>query len=186
MWPQSAGGGRVFRCNTAAMRRRSLLLTGAGAGLLLAVGGVVAVAWEPGMKAGRLSAPASRLMSAVARAVLEGSLPEGEPARAAALLAHQQRVEASIAGLAPATRKELSDLLALLCTSAGRWALTGLSTDWPQASTAEVRDRLQAMRLSSQLMQRQIYQALRELTSAAWFADAGTWVQLGYPGPQPV
>jgi hypothetical protein len=64
--------------------------------------------------------------------------------------------------------------------------LTGLSTDWRHASTAEVRARLQAMRLSSQLTQRQIYQALRELSSAAWFADASTWVQLGYPGPQPV
>jgi hypothetical protein len=168
------------------MKRRTLILTGAGAGILLAMGGVAAVVWEPGLRGGRLSLPATRLMAAVAGAVLEGSLPETEPARAEALRAHQLRVEASIAGLAPATRKELSDLLALLCTSAGRRALTGLSTDWPHASTAEVRDRLQAMRVSSQLTQRQIYQALRELSSASWFADTGTWVQLGYPGPEAI
>jgi len=181
--PGEGADGGGFRCNTPPMKRRSLLITGAGAGVLLALGGAAAVAWEPGLKGGRLSASASRLMTAVAKAVLEGNLPEDEPGRGAALAAHQQRVEASIAGLAPATRTELSDLLALLCTSAGRWALTGLSSDWSRASTAEVRDRLQAMRLSSHLTQRQIYQALRELSSAAWFADAGTWVQLGYPGP---
>jgi hypothetical protein len=125
-------------------------------------------------------------MRAVAQAVLEGSLPSANPEREAALRAHQLRVEASIQGLPPATRKELSDLLALLGTSAGRWALCGLRTAWADAPVADVSAALSQMRFSSMALRRQVYQALRELSSAAWFAGPETWVQLGYPGPAAV
>ena len=32
----------------------------------------------------------------------------------------------------------------------------------------------------------QAYQALRDLTNAAWFADPEAWSAIGYPGPQAV
>ena len=42
------------------------------------------------------------------------------------------------------------------------------------------------MRVSSGTTRQQVYHALRDLTNAAWFADAGSWDLLGYPGPQAV
>lgn len=122
----------------------------------------------------------------MARAVLEGCLPADAAVQTVALQAHLQRLDASIAGLAPATRRELSDLLAVLGTAAGRRALTGLGTPWAQASAAEVQQALSRMRTSSSAIRQQVYHALRDLTNAAWFADAGSWDLLGYPGPQAV
>lgn len=168
------------------MQRRTLLQLGAGAGAVLALAGLGAALWAPGWRDGRLSDPARNVFAAVAGSVLDGILPNDARIRAQALDAHLARVEASIAGLAPSTRAELSDLLALLATAPGRLALTGLRVDWPQATTDAVGDALQTMRLSSIHTRRQVYQAFRDLTNAAWFADAGTWDALGYPGPQPV
>lgn len=168
------------------MQRRTLFQLGAGAGAVLALAGLGASLWTPGWQAGRLSEPARDIFKAVGRAVLQGVLPEDDRIREQALLSHLRRLEQTLAGLAPATRAELSDLLALLSTAPGRLALTGLSSRWTEASAVEVSQALQAMRLSSSQTRRQVYQAFRDLSNAAWFADAGTWEALGYPGPNPV
>jgi hypothetical protein len=168
------------------MKRRGLLQLGFGATALLALAGIGVSAWRPGWRDGALSAPARELFAAVARAVLQGCLPADSAVQRVAMLAHLQRLELSIAGLAPATRKELSDLLAVLGTAAGRRAMTGLGSPWPDASVAEVQRALDSMRLSASDTRQQIYHALRDLTNAAWFADAGNWGLLGYPGPQAV
>ena len=39
------------------------------------------------------------------------------------------------------------------------------------------------MRASRIALRQQAYHALRDLTHAAYFADAATWARLGYPGP---
>ena len=165
------------------MQRRTLLKLGLWSGALLGVAGAGAAAWTPGWQDARLSGPAREVFAAVARAVLQGALPEDPQVQAGALAQHLQRLEASIAGLPPATRVELSDLLALLSLAPGRLALTGLSTAWPRATVPELQAALQDMRRSGSQTRRQVYQALRDLTNAAWFADAGTWALLGYPGP---
>jgi hypothetical protein len=123
------------------------------------------------------------LFAAVARAVLDGSLPSEPSARKAALAAHLERLDATVAGLPAALRSELSDLVALLSAAPGRIAFAGLRTAWPQASVAEMQTALQDMRLSSLALRQQAYQALRDLTYASYYADSATWTQLGYPGP---
>lgn len=165
------------------MQRRTLLKLGVGAGMAVALVGWGAAAWRPGWVEGRLSEDAKPMWSAVARAVLEGVLPSDPGVQKLALEHHLARIEAAIAGLAPATRKELSELIALLGVTPGRLALTGLSVPWAQATVPEVQAALQAMRVSDSDTRQQVYHALRDLTNAAWFADAGTWVALGYPGP---
>ena len=42
------------------------------------------------------------------------------------------------------------------------------------------------MRTASLTLPQQAYHALRDLTNAAYFADAASWSQLGYPGPRAV
>jgi hypothetical protein len=61
-----------------------------------------------------------------------------------------------------------------------------LATAWGSASVAQLQAALQGMRTSSLAPKQQAYHALRDLTHAAYFADAGTWALLGYPGPSAI
>jgi hypothetical protein len=165
------------------MQRRTLLKLGfASAAVLSVVGGGLAL-WHPGVQDARLTAAGRSVFAAIGRGVLDGALPSSLDARNAALRAQMDRLDVTIAGLSSATRSELSDLLALLASPPGRMTLAGLHTAWTDASAAEVQDALQGMRRSSLALRRQAYQALRDLTLAAYYADAATWTQLGYPGP---
>ena len=139
---------------------------------------------RPGLVHGRLTQPARSVFRAVARGVLDGSLPTAAADREAALDAHLTRLDAALAAFPAATQAELSQLLALLASSPGRVMLAGLASDWPDASEAEVQRALQSMRTSRLAMRQQIYHALRDLTNAAFYADPVAWPLMGYPGPQ--
>ncbi len=166
------------------MQRRTLLKLGiaSGAALTLVAGGA-ALFYEPAWRDGRLTEAGRNVLGAVARAVLDGSLPTDAGPQLAALASHLDRMDATLRALPPATQREVSDLLALLALPPGRLALAGLGCDWPRADVVQIQAALQAMRNSRIGLRRQAYHALRDLTHAAYFADSATWVQLGYPGP---
>ncbi len=166
------------------MQRRTLLKLGLGATVLLAVVGGGLAMLEPGLSGGRLSAPATAVFSALARAILYGSLPADAAERQTAIADHLQRLENILAAFPAATQAELSQLLALLSSTAGRVALAGLHSDWPDASVTDLQQALQDMRTSGLAMRQQIYHALRDLTNAAYYADPKAWLMLGYPGPR--
>ena len=172
------------------VERRKLFQLGLGAAALLAVAGGGMALLRPGLSNGRLTAAGRAVLGGVARAVLDGSLPAEMPAdratRALALEAHLSRVDAAVAAFPAPTQAELSQLLALLATAPGRIALAGLNTDWNQAGVAELQRALQDMRTSGLALRQQAYHALRDLTNAAFYADAGAWPLLGYPGPASV
>jgi hypothetical protein len=168
------------------MQRRTLLKLGIGAGVLLAVAGGGLALLQPGLSNGRMSTPAKTVFAALARAILYGSLPTDAAERQAAIDAHLQRLENTLGGFPAATQAELSQLLALLSSTAGRVGLTGLMSDWPQASVADLQQALQGMRTSRLAMRQQVYHALRDLTNAAYYADPRTWKLLGYPGQRAV
>jgi len=96
------------------------------------------------------------------------------------------QLETTIAGLPAATRSELSQLLALLATGAGRFGLVGLTSDWASASAAEVREGLSAMGASSIGLRQQVYHALRDLNTLVFFNDPSSWALVGYPGPREI
>jgi hypothetical protein len=165
------------------MQRRSLLKLGAGSAVLLAIAGGSLALVQPGLNSGRLSAGARDLFAAVARAVLQGSLPI-EPARRDTAVADLlERIEALVAALPDHAQDELSQLLALLAIAPGRAALAGLHTPWAKAEISELQRALQSMRVSGLALRRQAYQALHDIVTGAYFADASTWAMLGYPGP---
>lgn len=166
--------------------RRALLALGAGAALALAVAGGGAWLWRPGFGGGRLTPDGRAVFRAVARVVLEGSLPEEADARERALDAHLGQLELVVAGLPPPTRSELSRLLALLSVAPGRRWLTGLRADWGEASVQEVEAALRRMRAGADSLRQQAYHALRDLTNAAFYGRPESWPLLGYPGPAPV
>lgn len=151
------------------------LVSLAGAGLSLT---------RPGLRDGVLTAAGRDVFAAVARAVLDGMWPAAD--QAAALQDHLRRVDAAIASFPPAMQAELGQLVTLLASPPGRLLLTGLQPDWPDASMAELRSVLQALRVSSLPLRQQTFHALRDITNAAYFAHAGNWSAMGYPGPRVV
>jgi hypothetical protein len=166
------------------MQRRTLLKLGASAAVAIALAGGGVALLRPGLVDGRLSNASRALMRAVALAVLDGSLPADAGARDAALAAHLDRLEATVAVFPPATRDELSRLLGLLGTAPGRFALSGLGSDWSRVGVGELQSALRGMNLSSSTTRQQVFHALRDLTNAAFYADASTWPLMGYPGPR--
>jgi hypothetical protein len=166
------------------MERRSLLKLGVGAAALLALAGGGVALFQPGLAAGRLTDAGKTVFDAVARAVLDGSLPQAATEKRAALDAQLKRLDEVILAFPSAVQAELSQLLAILSTSAGRRVLAGLSTDWPDASVAEIQAAFDDMRLSGLAARQQAYHALRDLTNAAFYADASAWPLIGYPGPR--
>lgn len=168
------------------MQRRSFLKLGVASAAVLAVAGAGWWAWRPALDGARLAPAGREVAAAVALAVLDGLLPEGSTARAAAVERHLARFEATLAGLPPHLRAEVGQLLTVLASPPGRRALAGLAAPWPEATVPQVQAALQDMRTSSLALREQAYHALRDLTNAAWFSDPESWVAIGYPGPQSV
>lgn len=165
------------------MRRRSLLALGAVSAVVLAVGGGTIALLQPGLREARLSPAGRAVFAGASRGLLDGSLPAAGPELTQALDGLLERIDGLIGGLPPHAQSELSQLLALLSSSAGRRAVTGLADPWPDASVADIQQALQGMRVSSLSLKQQAYQALHDIVGSAYFSDARTWGLLGYPGP---
>jgi hypothetical protein len=88
----------------------------------------------------------------------------------------------AIAGLSPATQKELDQLFTLLASSPGRW-LIGLNESWTEASVDQVSQSLQGLRTHRFGMLQSAYHALHDIVLGAHYAQPSTWVGIGYPGP---
>lgn len=140
----------------------------------------------PGVVQGRLSAHARPVMHAMAVAILEGSLPKEDGPRALALEGVLDRIDGLVGGLPAHAQKELSQLLAVLASSAGRQLVAGLDGDWSVAPVASVQGALQSMRTSTIAVRQQAYHGLHDLIGAAYLSDSDTWAVIGYPGPIPL
>lgn len=168
------------------MQRRSLLKLGLGSAVVLALAGGTVALIQPGWQGGKLSAGARGVLSAVGQAVLAGTLPQEAAARQRAVAGLLDRIETFIAACPPHVQAELSQLLGLLDVGVGRRMVAGLSPDWQQASTAELTEALQSMRLSSVSLRQQAYQGLHDIVCASYFSGQESWAVLGYPGPKAV
>lgn len=120
------------------MQRRTLLKLGLVSGAVLALAGGAAMLLQPGLVQGRLSDAGRGLFISAGRAILQGTLPQDAGAQQQALQGMADRVDALAQNLPPHVQAELSQLVGLLCTSAGRRGLAGLSSDWLDADPAQV------------------------------------------------
>jgi hypothetical protein len=161
------------------MQRRSLLRLGFAAGALVAVGGGLIATLRPGWRGAQLTDEGREVMAAVSRAVV----PVLAQADRASMDSQLSAIELLIATLPRPLQNELADLLALLCSAPGRWAVVGLRSDWAKANPAETSRALEDMRHSAIALRAQAYQALREVCLAAHHADPASWRELNYPGP---
>ena len=165
------------------MQRRTLLKVGLTSGALLAVVGGAAAMIKPGFERGVLTQSGREVFRAIGLGVLDKTLPEPAAEKNKALDSLLDRISTLIAGLPELVQAEVSQLLSLLHSSAGRYALAGLNTPWLQATPGEVQAALQDMRLSSLAVRQQAYAALHDIASGAYFSSPDTWPLLGYPGP---
>ena len=162
--------------------RRFFLRAGLAAGGALALfGGVVFV--RRGISGGRLTDAGREVLRGVARGVLADLLPTDDAALEAALDRHVLRMEEMMVNLPVALRVQVSALLGSLGTLAGRVAMTGMSTNWADASPAQAQAALEHIRTSPLPMLPAVYSVLRDLTTLNFFTDSANWKLAGYPGP---
>lgn len=174
---------RAIVCTIHAMQRRTLLKLGIVAAAVLMVAGGVTILLQPGRRQGKLTPAARDVFSSVARAILEGTLPNDTPARLQAMAGLLERIDDVVTTFPPHVQAELAQLMGLLSSTVGRRTLAGLAPAWDVASVLEVQQALQTMRLSRVALRQQTYHALHDIVGVAYFSDASTWPVLGYPGP---
>jgi hypothetical protein len=170
--------------NLPLVRRRQLIKLGIAGVALAAVAGVGLSFRRPQVEADTgISAADADVLRAIAAAVLSASLSPDPKARAQQLDAHLAGLQLTIAAFPASTKAELSRLLAVLANPLGRFAVTGMRSDWNEARTEDVVAALQMMRRSKITLRQQSYHALRDLTNAVFYATPDNWALMGYPGP---
>ncbi|HKW79948.1 MAG TPA: hypothetical protein VJQ49_02965, partial [Casimicrobiaceae bacterium] len=120
------------------------------------------------------------VIGAIAPVMLAGALPSGDAASVREVVAG---VEAAIAGLPPATRKEIDELFSLLSFAPTRCLVAGVWSPWAEASPASIAAFLEAWRGSRFALLRSAHDALHQLVFGAWYASDRAWPAIGYPGP---
>lgn len=168
------------------MQRRTLLKLGLVSGTVLALAGGAATLLQPGLVDGRLTPAGRALFMGVGRAILQGTLPQDAAAQQQALDGLLARVDVLAQNQPPHVQAELSQLVGLLGTGAGRMALAGLGQGWLEAAPEQVAAALDGMRYSRLALRQQAYLALHEVVCGAFFSDESTWSLVGYPGPQDI
>jgi hypothetical protein len=122
-------------------------------------------------------------MRALVPALLDGALPARAPERQAAVAETVDAISAALAGLPPLTRDELHALFALLAFAPVRIAVAGVDAGWDKAVLDDARAFVERLRKSRIPQKRAAYDALHQLTLAAWYASPRAWPAIGYAGP---
>jgi len=164
--------------------RRTFIKAGVlGTGALVAAG-----AWEGwrlrtcSARAEPLSPAGRALFAAMIPALLDGVVAPGawSPTLMDETLG---RVEAAVAALPPHARRELHQLGCLLDRRVVRLLLAGSAAPWAVVTPGRAREILARWRWSGTALLVSAYQALHDLTFAAWYAEPAHWGAIGYPGP---
>ena len=130
-----------------------------------------------------LDADGEAIVTAVVPVLLAGALPPAPTEQASAIAQTVTGIDTAIAGLPPFAQGELQRLFTLLALPPVRIAFAGVSARWPDAASADVRRFLDRLRDSPWLLPRSAYDALHQLTFAAWYGNPQAWPAIGYPGP---
>ena len=165
--------------------RRTFIAVGIVGAFALATAGWLKGPHAPpsGLRRRTLDADAEAILGAVVPVLLDGALPEAREARQQMIAETLTSIDIAIAGLPQAAQAELSQLFALLALPPVRLGLARITAPWTSAAPADVRLCLDRFRESSWSLQRAAYDALHQLTFAAWYGNPQTWPAIGYAGP---
>jgi len=170
------------------LSRRTFIATGLLGAAALATAGWLRGPHAPasGIARRALGADGEALFAAVVPVLLDGALPGEEQARRTAIARTIDGVDIAITGLTPAAQGELAQLIALLALPPVRFGVARVKASWEEADPADVRRFLDRCRDSSVTLLRAAYDALHQLTYAAWYGNPESWPAIGYPGPPPL
>jgi hypothetical protein len=168
------------------MQRRTLLKLGVASSAVLALVGGAAALVKPGFERGALTAVGREVFRAIGLGVLDKTLPDAAVSKSTALDTLLGDISVLIAALPAHAQAEVSQLLSILSTAAGRYGLAGLNTPWNSATATQVQAALQDMRVSGLAVRQQAYAALHDITAGAYFSRPDAWAMLGYPGPSKI
>jgi hypothetical protein len=164
------------------MERRSFLKVGVFGGLLLAIGGGLAIGLRPGDRSVRptralnvISEAAFPVLVAVAARVTRGT--------SASPIEIAQRVDEALRFAPRQSQKDLDQVLKLLENALGGLLLRGQGTPFTLLDEAGQDAALIAWRDSSVGLLRGAYHGLRKLCLAAHYANAESFAEVSYPGP---
>jgi hypothetical protein len=169
--------------------RRTFLVTGLAGGAALAFAwwwrerpapASVVAAQQP---LAALDREAPAIVAAIVPVILAGALPDEPAARRSAIDETVAGVARAIAGLPPATQKELGELFALLGFAPARLLAARVASHWSAASADDVAAFLERWRTSDIALLRSAYDALHQLVLAAWYGNPRAWPAIGYAGP---
>lgn len=152
------------------MNRKQWVVSAAGAAVL-ALGAGAAYEFQPDTD--------RTILSAIGPVILGDALPPGTDA----LDAFVAGFDTAVAGLTPSVQHELAQLMTMLRTPPTRMLLAGLMKPWHLASPASVNAFLTRWRFSGIATLRSGYDALHQLSMAAWYGNDRAWRGIGYPGP---
>lgn len=153
------------------MNRRQWIGSGIAASALLAVAGAV---YESPLKDDDRD-----ILAAIAPVMLAGSLPPGDDTVRTLI----EGFHTAVAGLTPSMQDEIAQLFTILRVAPLRMLATGVMRPWRRASSDEIVSFLNAWRYSRIAQLRSAYDALHQLSYAAWYGNPRSWPQTGYPGP---
>jgi hypothetical protein len=166
--------------------RRTLLKAGLAGSLFLLIGRAYAPLCA-GCPAGStlefLRADDVVVLQRVIAVMLRGSLPLDEGQQKAVVGKVIDGIDTTVSFMAPATRKEVRNLLNLLQLRVARLMAGGFWRSWDRASEGEVEEVLANWRRSHFVMLRSVYVALHTLCMGHWYANRESWARIGYAGP---
>jgi len=136
-----------------------------------------------GSAASNISVDGQDILRAIVPIMLAGALPAEPAARAAAIAQTLSALDTAIGGLPAAAQAELAQLFDLLSLPPVRLGIARIDAPWAQAAPEQVRACLDRFRGSSVQLLRAAYDAMHQLTFAAWYGNPQAWAAIGYPGP---
>ena len=169
--------------NLSKVTRRTVLKAGIAGSIVLVLARwmVTSRRESPEPRRSALDPSAQAIIAAIVPVLLEGALPDNGSVEARAEVV--AGVDRAVAGLPPASRRELEQLFALLSFPPTRCLIAGVWPAWPNASRESVAAFLDSWRASRFTLLRSGYGALHQLILAAWYGNARAWPAIGYGGP---
>ena len=176
-----------------AITRRKMLKTGIAGAALLTVAGLTTrgTFWGAGSRRliskdfsyRFLTKSDRRVLMAVVPVILDDALQEAQGDPEVLLEETIRRFDAAVSGLYPSVQNELRQLFSLLTLPPSRMLVAGVWSSWANASSTAVYEFLSGWRNSRFDLLKSGYDALQQLSVAAWYGNPKAWPDIGYPGP---
>ena len=176
-----------------AVSRRRFLKTGIAGGILLVGAGYASrgVFWGKGSRVAQktgyrylfLTERDHATLGAIAPVVIGAPLLLEGGSERDAVEEVLRGIDTAVSGFLPEVQKEVRQLLTLLGMGPTRVLVAGVWQTWPECSRQDIENFLNRWRYSRFDLLKTAYDALLQLSVAAWYGNPKSWEAIGYSGP---